>query len=288
MKRMSWLVFLFSSAALPVGAQQAAPAAAFEAQLAAIQRSALPDVDELIAALSRTSDAQAQLDAIKALSSQMGGRDSSQQKKIVLALSEAARADGNGVEVHEQALEALGRCVSWFTNPTAAADAVETLCAATRADDPAVRVYALRGLVTASRKLPTCSQDLEARLTGTALDLSGRDQPPQERFLAFMALGNYFNDRGPGILYYRNDLLLRFQSVVLAPLEINLRDFYANDRDMRLAAMRVLRVAAGLYQPDGQLRLRIRQVFQGMANSELENDAILRQFARSCADTIRI
>lgn len=237
---------------VPAAAPAAVPSPSFatlETAFASARAAARASADPASVLADDSAAPDAQLDALDALHDRIPNAKPAAQIPLLDALAAAAQDPRRPPAFHAKALTLLGYAVPPVINEAARARAVRVLLAAL-ANEPAYRLYVLRGLGPAAHGLPAA---LEPDFEKGLLDLLSGPVAGEERATALVALngfvsgGDDFPKRAPGLL---TTLDARF----LVPIEADPAAFVRDPRwtptDRELAAA-ILWVAARHRQAAG-------------------------------------
>lgn len=242
-----------------------------------VRIAAVPDPAALEAAL-RGSDRAAARDAANGAGAMMGSFGEAGQRRLVLALRDAAESAFAAPEVRAEAVLQLGECSPALrddgTKRLAIGELLDVLEAQPSDARASYRRFALKGLTSAVRALPR-DMDLERR---AAQDLVSADSAsdPAERTLALMSLRELIVSR-PRVAQSSEDPSRRLESGFLDPIARDAAGFVSGARagvEERWASYRVL-LALAWASDDVRVREEVKGVMDAAAGGE--RDSMLRQ-----------
>jgi hypothetical protein len=250
-------------------------------------RIAGPDAAAVEAAL-RGSDRAAARDAARSAGDMMGAFDDDGQRRVVLALRDAAESGFAAPEVRAEAVLQLGESALWIrddgTKRLAAGELFDVMEAGSFDARASFRRLALKGLATTVHGLP---QDM-ALETRAAQDLLAAvaASDAAERTLALTALRELIVSR-PRVAQAQEDPTRRMESVVVEPILRDPAGFASGARadvSERWASYRAL-IALAWASDDMNARLNVKRIMDEASNTEA--DPALRQAVQAWSGALR-
>lgn len=247
---------------------------------------AAPTLDSVFERLRDRSDPQGQVEAAAEISRRSGGLDLGDQSRAVAALEQAASDNFSAGQVRGKALDALGRSAGAMSDEQARRQALRTLCEHAGANGPQdarteTKVYALRGLVQASGRLPADDKTREAVL-GAALDAMRDSSRPVERTQGALLLDGALRGGSLGTLLRSPSLKSRYEYEVVSSLEGGGASSLYSDAqgtlEYRFYLMRSLALMGRAVVGEPNLPHRCRAILAAMSQSD--PDPRLREMAR--------
>ncbi len=189
----------------------ALPPVSLETAYAAV-RAAVSPAEDPISVLGRAAAPAEKLAALEALHSSLPLAPQARRTKGLEALRLVALSGAESPAVRAKALVYLGYAVPVVGDENARAAAVRALLDTTSG---AYRVFALRGLASATHDLP---EAVEGPFQTTILELLGSALTEEERVTALLALDSFTRAR-EDLPRRRPDLTAALEAAVLAPIE---------------------------------------------------------------------
>lgn len=256
----------------PATVTTAAHAPALELVFAQVFATTRAAADPAAVLSDRSAPLEARLAAIDALQSRIPTAAPARQKASVAALLAAAADAAQPPEVRAKALTQLGYALPRVDDETARATAFSALFAAL--DDPAYRLFVLRGLGSASHGLP---EALEAACQAALLKVLAGPSAGEERQTALVALYAFVSahedlaKRKPG-------LAAELDASLLSPLEADPGAFVRDPRgtpDSRELQAAVIWASARLRQAAGDdaPATRVKAALDRLASAETDPGA---------------
>lgn len=242
-------------------------------------------LDAVLDGLRNRTDPKGQVEAAAELSRRASGLDPVDRSRATSALEQAASDSFSEGQVRGKALEALGRSAG-SGDESERRRAINVLLEHAKASGPQdfraeTKVYALRGLIEASGRLPTDDATREA-VFNAALDAMRDASRLAERTQGAKLLDSAMRGGAFTVLLNSHAVRSRYETEVVGPLEGGYAQaLYADPQgtlEYRYYVMRTLALSSRMLGRDPNLPHRCRALLATMSQNDPEPR--LREMAR--------